>query len=145
MSVGRAVKHKPLAKSEYEKLSAFRSALRLFLRFSEEAAASVGLTPNQHQALLTIRGFPGRDYITNGELAERLQIKHHSAVGLANRLEAQGLINRKKGTQDRREIYLSLTLRGGDLLERLSAIHREELRRLAPQLNVILESLKEEK
>ncbi|HEV2915341.1 MAG TPA: MarR family transcriptional regulator [Pyrinomonadaceae bacterium] len=145
MSAGRVARHKTLAKPEYEKLSAFRYALRRFLRFSEEAAASLGLTPSQHQALLAIKGFPGRDHITNGELAERLQIKHHSAVGLANGLEAQGLIVRGEGERDRRKVHLSLTRRGAELLERLTAIHREELRHVAPQLSVILESLGEEK
>jgi DNA-binding MarR family transcriptional regulator len=141
MNAGRVAKRKPLGKAEYERLSSFRYALRRFLRFSEEAAASVGLTPNQHQALLAIKGFPGRDRITNGELAERLQIKHHSAVGLANRLEVQGLILRQRGGSDRREVYLTLTARGTELLEQLTAAHKAELRRIAPQLSSLLESL----
>src|SRR5919107_1942363 len=119
VGAGKAVKRNPVGKKEYEKLAAFRYALRRFLRFSESAAASVGLTPNQHQALLAIKGFPGRDRVTNGELAERLQVRHHSAVGLADRLEAQGLIVREQGESDRREFYITLTERGGELLERL--------------------------
>ena len=142
MHAGRAAKRKPFSKAEYEKLSGFRYSLRRFLRFSEEAAAAVGLTPNQHQALLAIKGYPGRDHITNGELAERLQIKHHSAVGLANRLEAQGLIVRERGDNDRREVHLTLTPSGAELLEQLTAAHKEELLRLAPQLSSLLESLK---
>ena len=142
MNAGRAAKRKSLGKAEYEKLSGFRYALRRFLRFSEEAAAAVGLTPNQHQALLAIKGYPGRDHITNGELAERLQIKHHSAVGLANRLEAQGLIVRERSDKDRREVHLTLTPSGAELLEQLTAAHKEELRRLAPQLSSLLESVK---
>lgn len=130
---------KRLSKNDYETLSAFRYALRRFLRFSEEAAESVGLTPQQHQALLAVKGFPGREQVTNGELAERLQIKHHSAVGLVNRLEAQGLIARTQGESDKREFYITLTAKGGELLERLTAVHREELRRVAPQLGAILE------
>ena len=144
MSAGRVTRRKPLGKVEYEKLSALRYALRRFLKFSEEAAASVGLTPNQHQALLAIKGFPGRDYITNGELAERLQIKHHSAVGLANRLESQGLIIREQGDIDRRTVYLRLTPRGAELLKKLATAHHEELQAVAPQLTTILESLRQE-
>lgn len=124
-----------LTKNEYESLSAFRYALRRFLRFSEEAAEAVGLTARQHQALLAIKGFPGRERVTNGELAERLQVKHHSVVGLVNRLEAQGLVAREQGDSDRREVYVVLTERGAELLERLTAAHQEELRHVAPQLS----------
>lgn len=138
-------KAKLLSKTEYESLSNFRYAVRQFLKFSEFAAEAVGITPNQHQALLAIKGFPGRDSITNGELAERLQIKHHSAVGLINRLEAQNLVSRKKGDGDRREMYVALTESGEKLLEQLTVVHREELKSLAPQLTVILESLKQPK
>lgn len=132
-----------LSKTQYERLSDFRYALRCFLGFSEEAAAAAGLTPHQHQALLAIRGFPGRERVTNGELAERLQIKHHSAVGLVNRLEAQGLVTREQGSDDKREFYISLSPRGLELLEQLTAVHREELQQVAPQLTGILKSLEE--
>jgi DNA-binding MarR family transcriptional regulator len=144
----RARKSKPrrrLSRTEYEALSAFRYALRQFLKFSEEAAATVGLTSTQHQALLAIKGFPGRDYVTNGELAEELQIRHHSAVGLINRLEAQGLIVRERGGSDKREVYVTLTKRGAELLEQLTAVHQKELRHIAPQLSSILESALEKK
>jgi len=119
-----------VTKAEYEELAAFRYRLRLFLRFSEQAAREVGLTAQQHQALLAIMGFPGRDEINVGELAERLQIAHHSAVGLVDRLVAQKLLLRKHGTEDARQVYLSLSARGRKILERLSVAHREELRRL---------------
>jgi len=130
--------NKKLSKVEYESLAAFRYSLRRFLKFSEEAAEAVGLTPQQHQALLAIKGFPGRDFVTNGELAEHLQIKHHSAVGLANRLEAQGLISRKHSESDRREVYVTLTRSGSELLEKLTAAHREELKSVWNQLAGIL-------
>jgi DNA-binding MarR family transcriptional regulator len=136
---------KHLSQTDYESLSAFRHALQQFLKFSEEAARAVGLTPTQHQALLAIKGFPGRERVTNGELAKRLHIKHHSAVGLINRLEAQGLVIRKKSDSDRREVYVTLTQRGADLIEQLTAVHQEELRQIAPQLSGVLESVLEKK
>jgi DNA-binding MarR family transcriptional regulator len=121
-------------KSDYETMAAFRYALRRFLRFSEEGAKRVGLTPRQHQALLAIKGYPGRESVTVGELAERLQVRHHSAVGLADRLAAQGLLTRDQGDPDRRQVLLSLTPRGAELLERLAVVHRDELRRLGPEI-----------
>jgi DNA-binding MarR family transcriptional regulator len=131
-----------ISKAEYESLAEFRYALRLFLRFSEEAAQRAGLTPQQHQALLAIKGFPKRDHVTVGELAERLQLRHHSAVGLVDRLVAARLVVRRPDTADRRQVYLALTPRGTAVLQRLSAAHREELRRVAPQIESILERLR---
>ena len=130
-----------MSKADYEALAAFRYALRQFLRFSEEAATSVGLTPQQHQALLAIKGFVGRDRATIGELAERLQIRHHSAVGLVDRLAALDLVTREHATDDRRQVYVALTARGAQVLEQLATAHREELRRIRPQLSLLLEQL----
>lgn len=130
-----------IKKTEYESLAAFRYALRQFLHFSEEAAQTVGLTPQQHQALLVIKGFPERDEITIKELAERLQIRHHSAVGLADRLVAQGLLKRKQSDTDRRQVYVMLTAQGLSILEQLSSTHKEELRRMLPELRRLLEQL----
>lgn len=132
---------KPVSDAEYETLAAFRYALRRFLRFSEEAAQEAGLTPQQHQALLAIKGFPGRDRVTISELAERLQIRHHSAVGLVSRLVAQGLVTREQDSADRRQVYVALTESGTEMLERLTAAHREELRRIKPELSLLLERL----
>jgi DNA-binding MarR family transcriptional regulator len=123
-------------------MAAFRYQLRLFLRFSEEAAQQVGLTPQQHQALLTIKGFPGRDYVTVGELAQWLQIKHHSAVGLVNRLVAQELVVRKTATEDRRQVYITLTSRGTEMLSELTAAHRQEIQRMRTTLEALLEQIK---
>lgn len=147
MNAKKTEKKNTLSQTEYEALANFRYTIRQFLKFSENAAADAGLTPNQHQALLVIKGFSGRNQnkITNGELAERLQIKHHSAVGLVNRLEAQKLVCREQGKNDRREVYVKLTKEGEKLLEQMSAAHREELKQLAPQLNEILESLKQDR
>ena len=129
------------SKSDYETLAEFRYALRCFLHFSEDAAESVGLTLQQHQALLFIVGFPGREQITVGELAERLQIRHHSAVGLVNRLEDQGLITRIPNKQDRRQVFIGLTDKGVRVLESLASVHRDELRHMGPQLCSMLEQI----
>ena len=131
-----------ITKEHYVMLAEFRYALRQFLRFSETAAHTAGLTPQQHQAMLTIKGFPGRDDIKIGELAERLQILHHSAVGLVDRLVAQKHVRRFHGKTDRRQVHVTLTARGEAALEKLSATHREQLSRIAPRLNRLLEMLK---
>ncbi len=132
------MKNREITQSEYETLAAFRYQLRQFMRFSEEAALNLGLTPQQHQALLTIKGFPGRDYVTVTELADRLQIKHHSAVGLVNRLVAQELVERVRATEDRRQVYIALTARGTELLSELTAAHQEEIRQMRPTLQQLL-------
>jgi DNA-binding MarR family transcriptional regulator len=132
---------KPLAKSQYEALSAFRYALRTFLRFSEDAAAAAGVTPQQHQALLAVKGFPGRDHVSVRELADRLQIRHHSAVGLIDRLVAEKLVIRTPSPEDRRQVHIRLTPRGEKVLETLSAAHREQLRRIGPEISLLLQRL----
>jgi DNA-binding MarR family transcriptional regulator len=136
--VAKSPKETRVSQPEYETLAAFRYALRRFVRFSEEGAAAAGLTPRQHQALLAIKGFPGGDGVLVGDLAERLQIRHHSAVGLVDRLAAQGLVARQHAAEDRRRVLLSLTERGAELLERLAVMHREELRRIGPPLYELL-------
>ena len=128
-----------LTQAEYEALAEFRHALRQFLRFSEEAAAAVGLTPRQHQALLAIRGAPGGAHPSVGDLARRLQVRHHSAVGLVDRLASLGLVRRLPSERDRRQVLVALTARGERLLARLSAAHREEIRHLGPRLQAVLE------
>jgi DNA-binding MarR family transcriptional regulator len=130
-----------VTKAEYELLAAFRYALRQFLHFSETAAASIGLTPQQHQALLAIMGFPGRAHVTIGELADRLQIRHHSAVGLVDRLAGLGLVRREPARTDRRQVYVHLTPNGTEILEQLTTAHYDELYRLRPQLHALLDRL----
>lgn len=132
-------KPEKLQKTQYETLAAFRYALRRFLHFSEEAALAVGLTPQQHQALLAIKGFPGRDCVTVGELAERLQLRHHSAVGLIDRMAAEKLVERALSKEDRRQVFIQLTPQGEKKLEKLSALHRQQLKRIAPELGRLLE------
>jgi DNA-binding MarR family transcriptional regulator len=124
-----------VTKKGYEKLAAFRFNLRQFLRFSEVAARSVGLTSQQHQALLSIKGYPDNKVITIGQLAEQLQVAHHTAVELVDRLTLQDLVLREAGSLDRRQVHIKLTDRGEEILEALTWAHREELRRLSKRLN----------
>lgn len=134
-------KTNPLSKSQYEMLAAFRYALRQFHHFSEEAAHLAGITPQHHQALLAIKGFPGRESVTIGELAERLQLRHHSAVGLVDRLVAEQLVARTPSAQDRRQVFVQLTRRGENLLGKLSSAHAEQLKRMGPELIFRLKQL----
>jgi DNA-binding MarR family transcriptional regulator len=129
------------SKADYETLAEFRYALRHYLRFSKNAVETAGITLQQHQALLFIIGFPGREQVTIGELAERLQIRHHSAVGLVDRLEEQGLVERTPNEEDRRRVFIGLTKKGVGVLESLASMHREELRYLGPQLCSMLEQI----
>jgi DNA-binding MarR family transcriptional regulator len=126
---------------EYQVLAAFRYALRRFLSFSEQAARAAGVTPQQYQALLAVRGYPGRDRVTVSELAERLKLRHHSTVGLIDRLVALGLMVRLPGVSDRRQVYVALTGPGTELLDRLAAVHRDQLRLIGPELNAQLAKL----
>ncbi len=131
----------PLVKSQFETLAAFRYALRRFIRFSEEAAHAAGITAQQHQALLAIKGYPGRDRVTVGELAERLQLRHHSAVGLIDRLILEKLVVRAPSVADRRQVLVRLSVRGEKVLEKLTSVHREQLRRVGPEIRKLLERL----
>jgi len=126
-------------KSHYELLAGLRYHLRAFLQFSGEAASAQGLTPQQHQALLAIKGFPGRDQVSIGELAERLHLRHHSVVGLIDRLAARRLVVRTPARTDRRRVEIRVTARGETLLRRLSSAHLAELRQRAPELRRLLE------
>lgn len=128
-----AAKKKNLSDADYTRLANFRYALRCFLEFSENAAGKEGLTPQQHQALLVIRASPpGMAKV--GRLAERLRIRPNSAVELANRLEASGLVRRESVPEDRRAVLLALTEDGAARLERLTHIHRAELAQLKPEI-----------
>jgi DNA-binding MarR family transcriptional regulator len=114
--------------TDYRSLSDFRYEIRRFLNFSEKAARDAGLEPQQHQALLTIKGLPPHRVATIGVLSERLQIQHHSAVELADRLEAKGLIRRSRTQEDRRAVMLTLTARGEKLLGDVTLPHLKELK-----------------
>jgi DNA-binding MarR family transcriptional regulator len=127
-----------LTDADYEQLAEFRHLLRHFLIFSEKAAVRSGLTAQQHQALLAIRGFSRRETMTAGRLAELLGIRHHSAVGLIDRLVAKSLVTRRSAPDDRRQVLLELTEEAERILRTLSVAHRDELQRLAPLLRALL-------
>ena len=127
--------------AEYQALASFRHTLRRFLEFSTAAARTAGLPPQQHQALLAIKGFPGRDPMSVGELATQLCVRPHSAVGFVDRLALRGLVRRVPARDDHRRVQVRLTARGEALLARLSAAHRDELRRIGPELRQALEKI----
>lgn len=131
-----------ISDAEYTLLAELRHALRLFGSFSERAAERAGLTPAQHQALLAIRGFGQRAPLSIGELAERLLIRHHSAVGLVQRLIAGGLVGRARDPRDGRRVHLVLRARGEKRLAKLTAAHRDELRRIGPLIEELLGGLR---
>jgi DNA-binding MarR family transcriptional regulator len=134
---------KKLTDADYIRLADFRYALRCFLEFSQKAAAAQGLTVQQHQALLVVRGTTGR-IASIGRLAERLRIKHNSAVELAQRLEALGLVERYASEEDRRSVMILLTAAGAEKLEVLTHTHRRELAQLSPEIVSLFQSLESE-
>ena len=119
---------------EYQALAEFRYQLRRFLHFSEQAARAAGLEPQQHQLLLALKGLPEGRLATVGELAERLQIQHHSTVELVNRMVDRNLIERTRDERDQRKVLISLTSYGEEVLHKLSLLHRTELRSTGPAL-----------
>jgi DNA-binding MarR family transcriptional regulator len=120
--------------SQYQSLAEFRYQLRRFLHFSEQAARSVGLEPQQHQLLLALKGLPQGRPATVGELAERLQIQHHSTVELINRMVEKNFLERSRDENDQRKVIIHLTPYGEEILRKLSLIHRTELRSSGPEL-----------
>jgi DNA-binding MarR family transcriptional regulator len=126
----------PLTKQDFEALARFRFGIRRYLRFSEETVRRHGLTPQHYQLLLTLKGFPGREWATMRELADRLQLRHHSVVELVNRAQKQELVHRAPHPSDARAVQVQLTANGQLILERLSALHRDELRRMGAALTL---------
>ena len=122
------------SQADYARLLALRTGLRRFERWSAEAAQAAGLTPAQHQLMLAIRGHGDPPGPTIGEAAEYLLLQHHSAVGLVDRAEAAGLIRRSRTDADHRVVRLHLTEEGAQRIEALSALHIQELERLALDL-----------
>jgi DNA-binding MarR family transcriptional regulator len=125
---------KSLTQSDYQALADLRYQVRRFLYFSEKAARNAGLEPRQHQLMLALKGLPKDVRPLIREMAERLQIQHHSAVELVNRLARGGFVRRQRAGEDRREVLLTLTPKGEKVLRELSLHHREELRRHGPEL-----------
>ena len=119
---------RPLSKVDFETLARFRYELRRFLRFSEQVTRRHAVTPLQYALLLQIKGFPGRDWATVAELAERLQAKHHGVVSLVSRCEAAGWVRRRTSATDRRCVEVRLTPEGEARVAQLARLHRDELR-----------------
>jgi DNA-binding MarR family transcriptional regulator len=130
---------KKLTLSDYQALAEFRHHIRKFLHFSEQAVKAAGLERGQYQLMLAIKGLQGGG-MTAGvrprirELADQMQIRHHSAVELINRLEAGGYVHRQRAEDDRREVLLALTPKGEKILEKLALHHHDELRSAGPTL-----------
>ena len=116
-----------LSKSEFELLSNFRYQLRCFIRFSEDLTRQYAVTNLQYLLLLHVKGYKGREWATIGELAERLQSHHNGVVSLATRCETLGLVSRKRGTTDKREVEIHLTPAGNKLVKKIASLHRREL------------------
>ena len=126
---------KSLQPKDYAALGAFRHAMRKLLRFSKElVAARAKLTTEQYDALLAIKDSSGANGVTVGEISEQLQVKHHTAVSLLDRLEAGKLATRKRATADKRNVNVQLTKAGASLLARLPAIHHRELQQRTPEI-----------
>jgi DNA-binding MarR family transcriptional regulator len=132
-----------ISSADYRALAAFRHEIRKFIAFSEQAARAAGVEPQQHQLLLAVRGLPEGLRPTIGVIAERLCVKHHTTVALADKLEAAGLIQRERSAEDRREVLLRLTRDGDTLLRALSSLHQEQLRTAGPAVIVALQKVLE--
>src|SRR5437763_2712542 len=128
-----------MSPADYEALAEFRYLLRKFLRFSKDfLIATAGLNPKQYEALLAIKAFATPVGLTISELSERLQVKHHSAVNIVDRLAERKLITREAGETDRRRRHIQLTAKGEKLIEELAAVHRKEIRMRRDQLIKVL-------
>ena len=123
---------------DYQALSEFRYQLRRFIHFSEIHALAAGIEPQQHQLLLAVKGAESAEQPTIRWLTERLQLRHHSVVGLVDRLEGRALVKRRKDPDDQRRVIVDLTPAGDAMLAQLSQFHEEELREMAPALIAVL-------
>ena len=131
----------PISRQEYVALAEFRYALRVFQRFSEDAARTAGVTPAQHQLVLAVKGWPGAEAPSVSDIADRLQLRNHSTVELVRRAEQAGLVTTHPDAGDHRRQLIDVTRRGDALLASLSALHRDGLRRFRAEMNDILEEL----
>ena len=126
---------------DHRALAEFRYELRRFLHFSENAARTAGLEPQQHQLLLALKGLPAGKKPTISVLAERMQLQHHSAVELIDRLANRRLVRRYRSRTDKRQVYVRLTKGGEDVLRQLSLHHLQELKSVGPALTEMLHGL----
>ena len=129
-AVGNGRKQERVSRAMLQDLAQFRYRLRRFLRFSEKAARACGVTPQQHQLMLGIAGYAQDGSATISELAEFLQERNNSVVGLVERAAQGGLVHRESGATDRRQVIVSLTPRGEEILARLSELHYDEVQRM---------------
>ncbi|GAC1391099.1 MAG: helix-turn-helix domain-containing protein [Ktedonobacteraceae bacterium] len=127
--------------SDYQALAEFRYQIRRFLRFSEQTARSEGLEPQQYQLLLAVKGMPEEKRVTVGELAERLQLQHHSTVELIDRLSDRGFVQRQRDEEDQRRVLISITPVGEEILQRLAEVSLVELSSSGPSLVQALDAL----
>jgi len=132
----------PLEESDYRRLLEFRTSLRRFLHWSEECAREAGVTPAHHQLMLAVRGHPDPEGPSIGELADYLTLRHHSAVGLVDRAEAAGLVKRVPDAEHPGTVRVTLTAAGRHRLATLSAVHLDELTRLAPVMGALWDALR---
>lgn len=130
-----------ISEPNYRAMAEFRYQIRRFLRLSEHAARNAGLEPQQYQLLLAVKGMPDSSTPRIGDVAERLQIQHHSTVELIDRLVRRGLVRRRRGETDRREVLLELTPRGEKLLAELAQNHRSGLREVGQDLGAALKKV----
>jgi DNA-binding MarR family transcriptional regulator len=119
-----------MSKADFEEIARLRYQLRRFMRFSEDLCRANGLTPLQYQFLIQVIGSEGRDFSTIGEIAEKLQAKHHGVVALVDRCEKLDLVERRQGSTDRRQVEIHLRPKGLEIVHRLAGLHRSELRLL---------------
>ena len=123
--------------ADLRNLARFRYSLRRLLRNAEDAAREVGLTPQHHQLLLGIAGFTGNGFATISELADFLQLRHHSLVGLIDRAETMGLVRRTVNPENRREVHVALTADGSRKLRQLADLHRDELNFMRRRMDIL--------
>jgi DNA-binding MarR family transcriptional regulator len=130
-----------MTSAEYRALAQFRYLIRRYLNNTERVARSVGLEPQHYTCLLAVRGLPEGELATIRNISERLQVRHHSAVELIDRMEKRGLLRRERSDQDRRSVLVHVTSRGEKLLSRLVSHRMAELRITGPALAIALQSV----
>ena len=132
-----------MTQSDFEHLLRLRTGLRQFLRWSEHQARRAGLTPAKHQLLLAVRGHPNGAGPTISELADYLVLRHHSAVGLVDRAEGDGLVKRAPDPESRSVVRVTLTRKGSTKLDALAEAHLQELSHLAPTMQALWQALED--